>query len=183
VSVGLPSGRTYAACVAGLGSSGWTAFSGMSRPLPLPSFRNYCVAREEREGQGKDDWPARPRFACPSRLVAGFSAPVELVNGPRAFSGRRRRLLLEMIMRGPPDVLPGHVRWGIRLHVGSAERAGRERETITVYSLEPGLAAARWCQSQRSATFHGAAVPLWLCPGDVIASANGLTQPAAILRE
>jgi len=183
VSVGLPSGRTYAACVAGLGSSGWTAFSGMSRPLALPSFRNYCVAREEREGQGKDDWPARPRFACPSRLVAGFSAPVELVNGPRAFSGRRRRLLLEMIMRGPPDVLPGHVRWGIRLHVGSAERAGRERETITVYSLEPGLAAARWCQSQRSATFHGAAVPLWLCPGDVIASANGLTQPAAILRE
>ncbi|CAK0861245.1 unnamed protein product [Prorocentrum cordatum] len=181
VSAGLPSGRTYSACVASLGSSGWTAFSGMSRPLSLPKFRSACG--KHRESQRRDDWPERPRFACPSRLIAGASAPVELVSGPRVFSAKRRRLLLEMIMQSPPTALPGPVRWGIRLHLGSLERGGAEREVVAVYRLEPGLAAHRWCQAQQSATFHGAAVSTWLCPGDVIASANGLTQPAAILRE
>eukprot|EP00929_Paragymnodinium_shiwhaense_P040940 TRINITY_DN2129_c0_g2_i1.p1 TRINITY_DN2129_c0_g2~~TRINITY_DN2129_c0_g2_i1.p1 ORF type:complete len:899 (-),score=254.91 TRINITY_DN2129_c0_g2_i1:53-2749(-) len=167
IDLTLPEGvmpdRPMIACVAMLLDTGWSVFSEASPPMTLTNtgiFKNVPRDWDYRLSREKVD---RPRFILPVNIVPGYSAPIPLVQGPRDFQGRRRRIRLRVEV--PGDAIHG---------LGLA--AYQDDQALMVTGVEHKSALAVWNEVQartRSSCFHGARVSPNLQQGDLIVCVNG----------
>eukprot|EP00931_Biecheleriopsis_adriatica_P108781 TRINITY_DN8306_c0_g1_i7.p1 TRINITY_DN8306_c0_g1~~TRINITY_DN8306_c0_g1_i7.p1 ORF type:complete len:2146 (-),score=473.90 TRINITY_DN8306_c0_g1_i7:103-6483(-) len=169
VSDGVAHGRSYAACVAMLTDNGWSAFSELSRSTTLRSSAKISDSVLGLDPED-DDWPERPRFACPKKLVPGASAPIELRPGPRDLLSQERWLRMEVCIE---DDFEG-------LLVAKADSFSK---LLIVEKVVGDSPMARWNQKQASLEVHGFAHRFCVQAGDVINKINGFTGAQAMLYE
>jgi len=166
VSDGIAFGRAYAACVAMLTDTGWSAYSALSRSSTLrPSARisDDILGLDPQP----DSWPQRLRYAAPCELLPGISSPIDLRPGPRDLMHQQRWLKLKAVLDCSAE--------GLKLV--------KRGKVLMIDQVVPGSPVDNWNQQQVEEDIHGFTLRKYLQRGDVISEVNGLHGAVAMLTE
>mmetsp|Transcript_84539 Transcript_84539/g.149694 ORF Transcript_84539/g.149694 Transcript_84539/m.149694 type:complete len:2055 (+) Transcript_84539:34-6198(+) len=169
VSDGIIHGRAYTACVAMLTDNGWSAFSELSRSINLRVSAKVSETVLGLDAE-PDEWPQRPRFACPKNVVPGATAPIELRPGPRDLLSQERWIRSQVCIDNNGD--------GLVL-----SPADSNQMLLMVDKIVPGSPMDEWNKRQGVDEFHGYAHRKSVEPGDIIKRINGFSGVRAMMYE